>query len=729
MNERVMAIAVLLLVLVSSRITLAQPIARYTFDDGTGADASGNGFDGLLLANADAAAQVVTDPERGPVLQLNGRGMQVDGPFPIRTAFTVSTWLKIDQPRAGRAISGGPWTFRTDNQGGTEHLWVEVRYPATSFLDKYKTASDVNPQGQLDGRWHHYAFVLNDAGEFAMYFDGVRAASRDGKTKVHDFNGISSIFFGTENANFSNALKGCMDDIRLYNYAVGPEDLPELMGNLLAHYTFDDGTPSDVSGNARDGLLLGNAGATAAVVGDPLQGQVLQLNGRGMQANGLFDIHSSLTLAAWLKIDQPRSGRAISGGPWTFRTDNQGGTEHLWVEARYPAGSFLDKYKTASDANFQGQLDGRWHHYAFVLNGAGEFAMYFDGVRAASRDGKTKVHDFNGVATVFFGTENATFSNALQGSMDDIRLYNVALTADQVLLLTGYQGAMYPQPPAGAEDVPGDSLSLAWSGVRDQAGFIKLRYVLYLDTNKAAVSTATLANPTPLLVQGQEVAVDAAAPNARTACTLSIGLDPNTVHYWRVDTEILTTDAADPNSTAVLTIPGLVWNFRTEARTVVPILPLAPISSLEATNNDGEILTINGIAVANLRLGVSTFTGDPAYAGNGPEKGDNFSLATYASADGQAFIETTFAQPVTTLFLIERGGNDKGIFMLFDAQGNPVGTPLEFEPADFGDTGYTANGQAAKGIVVTGEKPFTKIQIIKPTDGTLGVDPICISGM
>lgn len=54
---------------------------------------------------------------------------------------------------------------------------------------------------------------------------------------------------------------------------------------------------------------------------------------------------------------------------------------------------------------------------------------------------------------------------------------------------------------------------------------------------------------------------------------------------------------------------------------------------------------------------------------------------------------------------------------------------MEFSPADFGATSYTADGQAVKGMKVVGERPFTKVRILKPKDGDLGVDPICICGM
>jgi len=205
----------------------AQPLAQYTFNDGTPGDVSGNGLDGVLLGNA----AIVTDPERGQVLQINQSGMQADGPFAITTSFTLSAWIKLDLPRTGRYYFGGPWWFRTDNEGSPEHFWIEVRYPEGNFLNKVDTRTTQNPQGQLDGQWHHLTLILPEDGAFRAYFDGVLAPFRDANpVRAHDFGGaIGPLFFGTQNEGGGAAIAGYMDDIRVYNYAVSDQEIPGLM--------------------------------------------------------------------------------------------------------------------------------------------------------------------------------------------------------------------------------------------------------------------------------------------------------------------------------------------------------------------------------------------------------------------------------------------------------------------------------------------------------------------
>ncbi len=220
------AVLVLLLAALLHSDTQAQPLIHYTFNDGDLTDISGYCNDGTLLG----AANVVEDPERGMVLEIAGDGMFAEGPFPFTTAFTLSAWIKLDIPRSGRAFFGGtPWTFRTDNQGGSEHHWIEFRYPGLNFLDKFDTRTPDNADGQLDGEWHHYVFVLEESGVATTYFDGLSAPRRDDRERAHDYGGsIGNIFFGTQGETGPNGLSGYMDNIRVYNQALGADEVARL---------------------------------------------------------------------------------------------------------------------------------------------------------------------------------------------------------------------------------------------------------------------------------------------------------------------------------------------------------------------------------------------------------------------------------------------------------------------------------------------------------------------
>ncbi len=246
MNKKSILIGIFSLAWFFCALLQAQPLARYTFDDGTPGDNSGNGMDGVLLGDAVIAA----DPERGQVLQINQSGMQADGPFDITTSFTLSAWVKLDVPRTGRYYFGGPWWIRTDNQGGSEHHWCEIRYPEGAFVDKFDTRSGNSPEGQLDGQWHHIVVVLPEDGSIKAYVDGALAPVRDNNTKAHDYEGtVGPLFFGTQDENGGNATSGYMDDIQVYNYAVSEDEIPAIMEGGGLDYPFA------LSPNPADGVL------------------------------------------------------------------------------------------------------------------------------------------------------------------------------------------------------------------------------------------------------------------------------------------------------------------------------------------------------------------------------------------------------------------------------------------------------------------------------------------
>ena len=157
---------------------------------------------------------------------------------------------------------------------------------------------------------------------------------------------------------------------------------------------------------------------------------------------------------------------------------------------------------------------------------------------------------------------------------------------------------------------------------------------------------------------------------------------------------------------------------------------VGPISGMEATGDKGLITSIDGIAVEDLILGISTFAGDPKHAQYPPQDGDNFDLNLIASGDDQAYIQTMFSQSVETIYLIENNGNDDAVLQGLDAGGNPIGATLDLVKADYLKTGFkTVNNQVASGVIVTTDAPVFGIRLSPPSSGALGFDPVSVSAV
>ncbi len=178
---------------------------------------------------------------------------------------------------------------------------------------------------------------------------------------------------------------------------------------------------------------------------------------------------------------------------------------------------------------------------------------------------------------------------------------------------------------------------------------------------------------------------------------------------------------------------GLVFfdDIRLYLDSLLPsVITISPVETLEATGDSGMVLSINGINVGDLILGTTTFAGDPMHAQFPPEDADNFDLNVGASADDQAYVQTMFAVPVTTIFIIEKGGNDTGYMQALDEKGEPLDEPTPFLPSDFKDTGLMGvQNQKVAAAVIALEVPVYGIRVLPPDDKALGFDPTSVSGI
>ena len=145
------------------------------------------------------------------------------------------------------------------------------------------------------------------------------------------------------------------------------------------------------------------------------------------------------------------------------------------------------------------------------------------------------------------------------------------------------------------------------------------------------------------------------------------------------------------------------------------------------------ILAINGIDVSELILGVTVFPNPPKHADPNyhADNADNFNLSGGASRDDQPYYDTLFAEPVTTIFLVENNGNDSGYFQALDADGNALGLVIPFTAhVDYLKTDYRFFlNQRASGIMFQPPYPVCGLRIIKPDDGPLGFDALSVSGV
>ncbi|MFC1766867.1 LamG-like jellyroll fold domain-containing protein, partial [Planctomycetota bacterium] len=316
-------------------------------------------------------------------------------------------------------------------------------------------------------------------------------------------------------------------------------------------WTFDEGdgtVTADISGNGHDGTIVG---ATWAEGQDG--SAALEFGGSaGVQIPpAVFDtITTQCSMTLWA-FGADALGSVETVG---FRAENSAGIRQWSTHMPWSNGQFyLDSpYQNSSNANrLQGAVaeslyKGSWQHWAFIKNAdTGQMSVYNNGEIIL---GPSSGHTMAIADVVAFTIGNQIdLSVGWQGIMDDVRLFDVALTVEQIqatMLPPALGPAVGPNPSDGATDVLRDTV-LSWG-----AGTYADKHEVYFGTSFEDVNTATTASEA---YQGQQSLEDTSFDPGM----LEFGM----TYYWRID-EVNATNPESP-------WPGDVWSFEVEPTAIL----------------------------------------------------------------------------------------------------------------------------------------------------------------
>jgi Concanavalin A-like lectin/glucanases superfamily len=200
------------------------------------------------------------------------------------------------------------------------------------------------------------------------------------------------------------------------------EPEPEPLPGLFGHWPLD-ASARDFAGSS-DGELLGNA----TFVDDPLRGKVLSCDGidAGVSIPNLTPLDFSY--AVWVWTDVPSQGsdpRVATPLLWS----NVGGEriDDFLVALVSDRLMYLSYGQTATGT--QNLADAAWHHLVVTRREAARVELYVD----ARADGDGNAGSGTVTANPFvYVCANPDAGSYLAGKVDDLRLYDRVLTADDV---------------------------------------------------------------------------------------------------------------------------------------------------------------------------------------------------------------------------------------------------------------------------------------------------------
>ena len=411
-------------------------------------DVSGNGNNGQLIGMSTSTSpvpgkigQALSFNNNNYVKAPNSSSLNITG-----NSITVSFWAK--SAIAGAQVGynglvtkmytggGGGYTIYTGSGGG---LYFIIGANSTTY------ATGNAGTAQWDRKWH-FITAIYDGAYIKMYVDGVNVGTNTAVTgnindssayplTIGSFQGLSPYYFN-----------GSLDDVRVYNRALSAGEVQQLYNigsashinvppalgqttncssglscGLVGYWTFDGkntnwatGVTADISGSGNNGQMINMSTTTSPVAGKI--GQALSFNGTNQYIiSRSFSLSGAGTASVWAKSSNVALGLYPSWlndsttNTLEFGYTSTGGSRMFYKASSYFAGTYTQP------------KDGKWHLYSLSSDGVNA-KLYIDGQYQ-----ETVAYSFT-VSGLWF----ANGANYFNGTLDDVRVYNRALSAGEV---------------------------------------------------------------------------------------------------------------------------------------------------------------------------------------------------------------------------------------------------------------------------------------------------------
>lgn len=305
------------------------------------------------------------------------------------------------------------------------------------------------------GTWHHVAATFSQPA-MRVYVDGVLAGTANHNYPLSHEAAADLLIGAADHRQYplSSFAHGALDDVKIFSRALsaaeietlagdasGEEDPPATGGNLMLHYPFD----VDDGATTADSSAYGNHGAVQGVqiVPSGAESGAASFDGQDDYVRVPWNASlkaDDLTIAAWVKVETLPSGiqslvfkrvpGIANGMDYALQLTPEGGVR--WTLAKH--------WQTILDT--PPLTIGQWHHVVATFSKP-DMRLYLDGllVGTASHFG---VLTKNAATDLLIGAADLPTGEVCsfaQCQLDELRLYNVALSESEIAELAGSAGA------------------------------------------------------------------------------------------------------------------------------------------------------------------------------------------------------------------------------------------------------------------------------------------------
>lgn len=447
--------------------------ADFNFNNGSLSDNSPLGIDGTGF---NLSSAIGLEEDNNTAFSFNGSSSYINLTNDNRgiiDQLTLSVWIKTNS--ADRRVIVSKYDMGTD-----AGYSISIQDGMASFEGRdgsgifYQLISEdlmIN-----DGEWHHLVGIV-DKNVWKLYTDCMLVNTHNTTTLTPDLSspvpltiGRLSVANGFGEFRYFN---GSIDNVKLYNSPLSEEQLkqisrytcpnvpPDILSGLIAHYPLD-GDALDFSGNNLHGTLNGAVPVAdrfnftnAALAFDGTDDFIL------VNHDELFDFgFGEFSISLWVQSLSPDGGpqmllqKGISGGEtaqfWVRLNeyDPPNRLVGLLTDGNPPATAV-----SSSDALFD---DQEWHHLVYQRT-ATDLELWVD-CKMVAQFPLLQNRDVTNTGNLIIGAQNPWppggnhpfFHNHFAGLMDEVRIYNRALSEPEII---GVSNTYCPEDLVVQEDL------------------------------------------------------------------------------------------------------------------------------------------------------------------------------------------------------------------------------------------------------------------------------------
>jgi hypothetical protein len=377
---------------------------------------------------------------------------------PLVNNYSVAAWIKPANLSGMHSIfasndAGKGFEFRTEGNGLAFTTRAVKDYPSTTITLATST-------------WAHVTFIFDSSNDVSFYVNGVYRETVNGTNP-----GIVATSYSLGcRTDLGRYFNGSLDDVRVYNRALSAAEIKQLYDQgsgsklsvapappnlpiggqataatstftglnkgLVGYWTMDgkdinwtNNTMVDRSGNGNTGTLVGLAKATSSVSGRIGQAMKFQkpLSCISLGNNSSLNPTNAITGSFWFK--------PIPDGSYQYlltRNDNANSRSYEFsintlnkLQIQINGNSIVKEFGSTL-------LPNKWYHAVFTYSSSTLLSTYVNGQLAATNTSVGALAVSTQTGAIGCATVGSPNHFPFKGTIDDVRVYNRALSAGEV---------------------------------------------------------------------------------------------------------------------------------------------------------------------------------------------------------------------------------------------------------------------------------------------------------